>query len=54
MDWQQIAALLVVALSASLLVLSRLNRGKAEAGCGGDCGCTDTVEISGRRPTRRR
>jgi hypothetical protein len=39
MNWQQLAALFIVGLTAMIFLWSRLRRQKAGAGCGGHCGC---------------
>jgi hypothetical protein len=40
MDWQQAAALLIVALTAFLMVRGAVRRRtRFPAGCGGNCGC---------------
>jgi len=45
MDWQQVASLVIVALTAVLLVRSevRRRRGARLRACGHDCGCADRI-----------
>jgi len=40
MDWQQIAALSIVAITAALFVGSRLRRRKSALPCDSHCGCS--------------
>jgi len=44
-NWQQIASLLVVALSAVLLVRSKIQKRKRgqSGSCGAECGCADSA-----------
>jgi hypothetical protein len=39
-DWQQAIALGIVAVTAALLVRSRLQRGKSKLPCDAGCGCS--------------
>jgi hypothetical protein len=39
MDWQQAAALGIVAGTVAIFVRSRVRRGKAKLPCGSHCGC---------------
>jgi len=43
MDWQQITALTIVAVTAALFVRARLRRNKAKLPCDSQCGCANTA-----------
>jgi hypothetical protein len=61
MDWQQPAALLVVAMTASMFALARIRRRRqfslkhdTHCGCGsaGDLGAKQTIRFSARKGAR--
>ena len=43
MDWQQIAALSIVAVTAALFVRARLRRRRAKLPCDTHCGCAGSA-----------
>ena len=43
MDWQQIAALMIVAVTGALFVRARLHRRKGKLPCDSQCGCSNTA-----------
>ena len=43
MDWQTIAALLVVGLTAAILIANKFRGRPAGSACGGGCGCTAKI-----------
>ena len=47
MDWQQVAAYVIVALTAALMARSQLRRlaRRRKRGCGGDCCGTDVQRV---------
>ena len=47
MDWQQIAALAIVAVTGALFVRARLRRRKAKFPCDSGCGCSGTTPAPG-------
>jgi hypothetical protein len=40
MNWQQVAALGIVGLTAAIFLFSKFSRRKAGSGCGAGCGCS--------------
>jgi len=44
MDWQQITALTVVALTAALFLRARMRRSKSKLPCDSQCGCASSAE----------
>jgi hypothetical protein len=40
MNWQQVAALVIVGLTAAIFLFSKFSRRKAGSGCGAGCGCS--------------
>lgn len=47
MDWQQIAALAIVAVTGALFVRARLRRRKAKFPCDSGCGCSGSTPTPG-------
>jgi hypothetical protein len=48
MDWQQIVALVIVAVTAALFIRARLRRRKGGLPCGSQCGSASNISA---RPT---
>lgn len=49
MDWQQVIAIGIVALTVGLFVWTRWRRGKAGPGCGAGCGCEGSAGTTAPR-----
>jgi len=47
MDWQQIVALIIVAVTGALFVRARLRRRKAKFPCDSGCGCSSSSPAPG-------